>query len=188
MSSRHIGMSHYEGDRQNRRRDTRTGEARENKRRGQRRRLLRWRGRRLWASLAHATAADFGSGNDDSGDGGDRGWVGFAPAMAATAWGGPPCMTALVFSSSTGVEPMEGRQWAGAGHSSMEPHFPMAEVLKCIKIGLICVQQRPEDRPMMASVVLILGSDTASVAMRGHFKGFLSSSKGDSCTVYSYDI
>ncbi|MQM12055.1 hypothetical protein Taro_044966 [Colocasia esculenta] len=27
----------------------------------------------------------------------------------------------------------------GELHSSMGPHFPMAEVLKCIKIGLICV-------------------------------------------------
>ncbi|MQL69215.1 hypothetical protein Taro_001515, partial [Colocasia esculenta] len=75
---------------------------------------------------------------------------------------------------------------------SMEHNFPMAEVLKCIKIGLLCVQERPEDRPTMASVVLMLGSDTASlpqpkqpgfVAMRGPFGGFSSSSKGDSCTV-----
>lgn len=33
------------------------------------------------------------------------------------------------------------------------------EVARCIHIALLCVQQQPEDRPNMASVVLMLGSE-----------------------------
>ncbi|GLU09117.1 hypothetical protein SLE2022_259920 [Rubroshorea leprosula] len=35
----------------------------------------------------------------------------------------------------------------------------LSEVLRCIHISLLCVQQHPEDRPSMSSVVLMLGSD-----------------------------
>ncbi|KAL7249457.1 hypothetical protein ACSBR1_011618 [Camellia fascicularis] len=35
------------------------------------------------------------------------------------------------------------------------------EVLRSIHVGLLCVQQRPEDRPNMASVVLMLGGEGA---------------------------
>ncbi|KAL4619350.1 hypothetical protein ACB092_06G072900, partial [Castanea dentata] len=33
------------------------------------------------------------------------------------------------------------------------------QVLRCVHAGLLCVQQRPEDRPDMSSVVLMLSSD-----------------------------
>jgi len=33
------------------------------------------------------------------------------------------------------------------------------EVLRSIRVGLLCVQQHPEDRPSMSSVVLMLGSE-----------------------------
>ena len=36
----------------------------------------------------------------------------------------------------------------------------MSEVLRCIHVSLLCVQQHPEDRPNMSSVVLMLGSET----------------------------
>jgi hypothetical protein len=35
-----------------------------------------------------------------------------------------------------------------------------SEVMKCIHIGLLCVQQDAADRPTMSTVVLMLGSDT----------------------------
>ncbi|RZS01116.1 hypothetical protein BHM03_00030923 [Ensete ventricosum] len=35
----------------------------------------------------------------------------------------------------------------------------LAEVLRCITVGLLCVQERPQDRPTMSSVVLMLSSD-----------------------------
>ncbi|KAL2327821.1 hypothetical protein Fmac_021248 [Flemingia macrophylla] len=34
-----------------------------------------------------------------------------------------------------------------------------SEVIRCIQVGLLCVQQRPEDRPNMSSVVLMLNGD-----------------------------
>ncbi|GMJ10246.1 hypothetical protein like AT4G27290 [Hibiscus trionum] len=34
--------------------------------------------------------------------------------------------------------------------------YNVAEVLRCINVALLCVQQRPEDRPNMSSVVLML--------------------------------
>lgn len=41
----------------------------------------------------------------------------------------------------------------------LEESYSVAEALRCIHLGLLCVQQRPEDRPDMSSVVLILGSE-----------------------------
>ncbi|KAH1127735.1 hypothetical protein GYH30_016339 [Glycine max] len=42
---------------------------------------------------------------------------------------------------------------------NMEDSCIASEVLRCIHIGLLCVQQYPEDRPTMTSVVLLLGSE-----------------------------
>ncbi|KAH9688857.1 cysteine-rich receptor-like protein kinase 10 [Citrus sinensis] len=38
-----------------------------------------------------------------------------------------------------------------------------AELLKCIHIGLLCVQEDPADRPNMSSVAVMLASDTVSL-------------------------
>lgn len=35
----------------------------------------------------------------------------------------------------------------------------LAEVLRCIHVSLLCVQQHPVDRPNMSSVILMLGSE-----------------------------
>ncbi|WOL00307.1 receptor-like serine/threonine-protein kinase SD1-8 isoform X6 [Canna indica] len=37
--------------------------------------------------------------------------------------------------------------------------FPIVEVIKCIKIGLLCVQELPKDRPTMSSILLMLGGE-----------------------------
>uniref|UniRef100_A0A2N9FA80 Receptor-like serine/threonine-protein kinase n=1 Tax=Fagus sylvatica TaxID=28930 RepID=A0A2N9FA80_FAGSY len=37
----------------------------------------------------------------------------------------------------------------------------LSEVLRCIHLSLLCVQHRPEDRPSMSSVVVVLGSESA---------------------------
>ncbi|KAL4654747.1 hypothetical protein ACB092_01G402400 [Castanea dentata] len=37
----------------------------------------------------------------------------------------------------------------------------LSEVLRCIHISLLCVQQRPADRPSMSSVIVMLGSESA---------------------------
>jgi hypothetical protein len=36
-----------------------------------------------------------------------------------------------------------------------------SEVLRCIHISLLCVQHHPDDRPSMASVVWMLGGESA---------------------------
>lgn len=56
---------------------------------------------------------------------------------------------------------------------SIGESFPTDEVLRCIKIGLLCVQEMPEDRPTMSSVVLMLGSDGALLPQPAH-PGFVS--------------
>ncbi|PSS04738.1 G-type lectin S-receptor-like serine/threonine-protein kinase [Actinidia chinensis var. chinensis] len=38
------------------------------------------------------------------------------------------------------------------------------EVVRCIQVGLLCVQQRPEDRPAMSSVIFMLSNESASLA------------------------
>ncbi|VVB12209.1 unnamed protein product [Arabis nemorensis] len=43
--------------------------------------------------------------------------------------------------------------------SNFRPH----EALRCIQIGLLCVQERAEDRPTMSSVMLMLGSETTPI-------------------------
>lgn len=41
--------------------------------------------------------------------------------------------------------------------------YSVHEVLRCLQVGLLCVQERAEDRPTMASVVLMLSSESASL-------------------------
>ncbi|XP_031264658.1 receptor-like serine/threonine-protein kinase SD1-8 [Pistacia vera] len=37
------------------------------------------------------------------------------------------------------------------------------EVLRCVQVGLLCVQENAEERPKMSSVLLMLGSETAQI-------------------------
>ncbi|XP_070037590.1 G-type lectin S-receptor-like serine/threonine-protein kinase At4g27290 isoform X2 [Nicotiana tabacum] len=41
----------------------------------------------------------------------------------------------------------------------LEESFSESQVLRCIQVGLLCVQKLPEDRPTMASVVFWLGNE-----------------------------
>ncbi|XP_042373328.1 receptor-like serine/threonine-protein kinase SD1-8 [Zingiber officinale] len=41
--------------------------------------------------------------------------------------------------------------------------FPTDDVLRCIKIGLLCVQERPGDRPTMPITVKMLGGESAFI-------------------------
>jgi hypothetical protein len=49
----------------------------------------------------------------------------------------------------------------------LENQFPASEALRCIQVGLLCVQQCPEDRLTMSSVLLILDSETALLPQPG---------------------
>ncbi|KAJ6833443.1 receptor-like serine/threonine-protein kinase SD1-8 [Iris pallida] len=45
----------------------------------------------------------------------------------------------------------------------MNNDFPLNDVLRCIKVGLLCIQVDPDDRPLMSSVIVMLGTDVASL-------------------------
>ncbi|MED6186555.1 hypothetical protein PIB30_067840 [Stylosanthes scabra] len=45
--------------------------------------------------------------------------------------------------------------------SFMRDSVTMSEAIRCIHIGLLCVQERPDDRPDMSSVVLMLNGERA---------------------------
>ncbi|KAK8297312.1 hypothetical protein V6Z12_D05G180700 [Gossypium hirsutum] len=45
--------------------------------------------------------------------------------------------------------------------SSLGGDLPSAEVLRCLQIGLLCVQESATDRPKMSAVVAMLGNDAS---------------------------
>ncbi|EAZ04185.1 hypothetical protein OsI_26327 [Oryza sativa Indica Group] len=47
--------------------------------------------------------------------------------------------------------------------SSMAGHCPGDQILKCVHIGLLCVQEDPTERPMMSMVNVMLSSSTVSL-------------------------
>ncbi|XP_050259211.1 G-type lectin S-receptor-like serine/threonine-protein kinase At1g11410 [Quercus robur] len=44
--------------------------------------------------------------------------------------------------------------------ASLGETYPPNEVLRCIQIGLLCVQEHARDRPTMLTIVFMLGNDT----------------------------
>lgn len=44
-------------------------------------------------------------------------------------------------------------------HESLGDSLTLTDVLKVIHVGLLCVQERPEDRPSMSRVVLMLNGE-----------------------------
>lgn len=58
----------------------------------------------------------------------------------------------------------------------------LSEVQRSIHVGLLCVQQRLEDRPSMSSVVLMLSSDVPLSVPKepGFFTGISQSTNADS--------
>ncbi|XP_022139898.1 receptor-like serine/threonine-protein kinase SD1-8 isoform X1 [Momordica charantia] len=47
----------------------------------------------------------------------------------------------------------------------LEDQFQESEVLRCINIGLLCVQRRPEERPTMSTVVSMLENENMSLIL-----------------------
>lgn len=46
----------------------------------------------------------------------------------------------------------------------LEESCVKSQVLRCIQVGLLCVQKLPADRPNMASVVFMLGNEDVHLA------------------------
>jgi hypothetical protein len=45
--------------------------------------------------------------------------------------------------------------------ASMNGKYPESEVLNCLEVGLLCVQENPADRPDASAVVLLLGNSSS---------------------------
>ncbi|RWR88183.1 G-type lectin S-receptor-like serine/threonine-protein kinase RKS1 [Cinnamomum micranthum f. kanehirae] len=58
----------------------------------------------------------------------------------------------------------EDRAMEGVDSSMINISSFRTEVLRCIQIGLLCVQEKAKDRPNMSSVVLMLGNETAMLS------------------------
>ena len=43
-----------------------------------------------------------------------------------------------------------------------------SEIVRCIHIGLLCVQENPQDRPTMSNVVALLGSELIALPKPKH--------------------
>lgn len=56
---------------------------------------------------------------------------------------------------------------------------PRSDIMRCIHIGLLCVQKNVADRPTMASVALMLSSHSSSLPLPSQ-PGFLMYSNTDS--------
>uniref|UniRef100_A0A0D9YZF6 Uncharacterized protein n=1 Tax=Oryza glumipatula TaxID=40148 RepID=A0A0D9YZF6_9ORYZ len=59
------------------------------------------------------------------------------------------------------------RRWSEGTVAKMIDHslgknYPEAEVLKCINIGLLCLQENPVNRPTMADIMVLLNSNASS--------------------------
>ncbi|KAG8078164.1 hypothetical protein GUJ93_ZPchr0007g5984 [Zizania palustris] len=55
---------------------------------------------------------------------------------------------------------------------TMNGSFNSDEVLKCIKVGLLCVQENPDDRPLMSQVLLLLAATDAATLPTPKQPGF----------------
>lgn len=67
---------------------------------------------------------------------------------------------------------------------SLTSHAPRDQMLKCIHIGLLCVQDNPADRPMMSTVNVMLSSSTVSLQSPSKPSFFIPKSDTDS-NIYS---
>lgn len=47
---------------------------------------------------------------------------------------------------------------------TLRASFKANEILKCINVGLLCVQEDPNDRPTMSNVLIMLGSEASNLA------------------------
>lgn len=72
--------------------------------------------------------------------------------------------------------------------TSCEDSSSMSDILRCIHVSMLCVQQNPEDRPEMSTVVLMLNGESSLPQPKQ--PGFLfdviptefTGSRPDSCT------
>ena len=42
-------------------------------------------------------------------------------------------------------------------------NYQSNEVTRCIHIALLCIQENPDDRPLLSNIILMLGSNTSTL-------------------------
>ena len=61
-----------------------------------------------------------------------------------------------------------------------------SQVLRCIQVGLLCIQKLPIDRPTMSSIIFMLGNEKAMLPQPKHHGFFIErSSEGDDKGCYT---
>ncbi|GFP89942.1 receptor-like serine/threonine-protein kinase sd1-7 [Phtheirospermum japonicum] len=68
---------------------------------------------------------------------------------------------------------------------SLNDTFVESEVKRCIQVGLLCVQKFVEDRPVMSSVIFMLGNDGAILPEPNEPGFFVERSCSPDCTLQS---
>ncbi|TVU42125.1 hypothetical protein EJB05_08515 [Eragrostis curvula] len=68
--------------------------------------------------------------------------------------------------------------------SSLDGHYPEDEVLNCVEIGLLCVQENPADRPDASAVALMLSSNSTIDERHPPSRPAFVFGSGHSCTMY----
>jgi hypothetical protein len=66
--------------------------------------------------------------------------------------------------------------------------FPVGDVLRCIQVGLLCVQGDPVARPIMSSVVMMLGSDSDTVSLQAPSKPVFFTRNAAACTTTAMSL
>ena len=70
----------------------------------------------------------------------------------------------LIISCIAGMETLD----EGTASNIIDPtlrHISTTEIMKCIHMGLLCVQENIADRPTMALIVLILNSNSMTLSV-----------------------
>ncbi|XP_038981812.1 cysteine-rich receptor-like protein kinase 6 isoform X2 [Phoenix dactylifera] len=70
---------------------------------------------------------------------------------------------------------------------SLGNHYPRGEVLRCVQIGLLCVQKNPYDRPNMLQVVVMLSSISMSLPIPS-IPAFCTGKSGIDSYAYSNEV
>lgn len=65
---------------------------------------------------------------------------------------------------------------------NLDPSYVSSELLRCMQVGLLCVQKVPEDRPTMSSVVFMLGNEGVTLPQPKE-PGFFTEESSNHCTV-----
>ena len=61
-----------------------------------------------------------------------------------------------------------------------------SQVLRCIQVGLLCIQKLPIDKPTMSSIIFMLGNEKAMLPQPKHHSFFIErSSEGDDKGCYT---